>query len=489
VAQRVTPPLKAVDTKEFPLRLFSHKQPWTDATAEYLRVFRQSLIDSIPQKVQARMSLVKGNARGALPVISVLHKDLASFYPRTSYLTDENMAEYYWVFPMEMIGQACENYNKMYAARCGVKHGVIPLDGSTRVTRMSSPQAVAARLTPNVFASNAPRMVTLKDVDVHGIARLGSSEGKLPSNVTYPCSLHIKQYKGKMYLGMPDFLGIHPGFYKGCPAHGDTGRLRNGVFYYKPLNQYFVDFWVYMHANWKSYALTQAWGLGGDVSAQYALGLPVEYLQRVYNIPNTELESLKRVYATTAIEHLDDYMFYELNCFIPAEETLEKLLTLARQAIDGYTGTEKSKYYKNPFTEWFTKEWFEQTRGEPMPEDYELILEQIAQETPNELIPKRKYVVWTEEQDDVIKKCYTPGVSSRKVAEIRSFCEGRSTHEITLRAAYLLKKMVLEQHIFDYARLPHNRYSAKTKRWVADQEAEYRREVEFRREAAFLSSR
>lgn len=464
--QNVVPPLKSVDFAEFPVKMYSSASHtrWTEPTAVYVKAVRHALISKISPHNQTRAMFVQGNTKGAEHRISELHKEVANAYPPSalSYMQD-HLAQYYWAFPLSMISDIRKSRNTAYASRLGYTHDEIPFDSFTKTGRSSRAIAVCGPLA-STRVDNAPRVVTLTGSEIYPIYSSTRTDFGVPSADKEPCDLYVKQYKGVPYISIPKHLRINPAVYKGVTERGDTRRLRNGVFYSANLDTYFVDFWVFMHASWGTYAALFERTTEEYDRNNYDRGLPARYLAMVYK--------------TSDATDLDRFSFFALNCFIPSLAVLDLLIPMAWGALEGCDVTRRGKGYKNNFTEWFTKTWATQTYGEGAAAFAVLPPIDKADRYPTRdsfKKPKRKYDVWTLEQDSALIHLYRPGISKSTMQEIRRLCGGmRTVMDISIRSAYLLKKQVLEQHIFDYSQLPHNRYSAKTKKWISEQEAAYK---------------
>jgi hypothetical protein len=464
-AAGVIPPLKAVDFAEFPLKMYSVDMTWTDSTAAYVKAVRHALILGIPTHDRTRAMLVYGNAKGSESIVATLHASVEGTYPASALgYMEGNLNRYYWAFPLSMLSDIRKGRNNIYAARLGYKYGEVPFDGSTKTGRSAKALAVCGS-PPNTKSRNAPRVVTLTEAEVYPVYNSTRDNYGLPSADKGPCPLYIKQYKGVPHIGIPAYLQLNPAIYRGNTDRGDTSRLRNGVFYNANLDTYFVDFWVFMHASWHTYEVLFSVDTSEYDYSNYTRGLPMRYLAQVYK--------------TSDATDLTNFNFYAINRFIPSLEVLDVLIPLAWASLEGYGKAQRGKGYKNKFTEWFMKTWSMQTYGDGAA-NFELLApaNSVADRYPlrhSAQTPKRKYDVWTPEQDAAIVLLYRPGISYSKLQELRRLCGGtRSAMDISVRATYLLKKVVVEQHIFDYSQLPHNRYSAKTKKWISEQEAAYK---------------
>ena len=462
-AINVVPPLKSVDFAEFPVKMYSSAR-WTESTAAYVKAVRRALIGEISNRDQNRAMFVQGNTKGSEHSIYALHEEVANAYPPSAlaYMQDR-LSQHYWAFPLSMLPDIRKSRNNAYASRLGYTHNVIPFDGSTKTGRSSRAIAICGSLA-STRVDNAPRVVTLTGSEIYPIYSSTRTDFGVPSADKEPCELYIKQYKGVPYISIPKHLQINPAVYKGVTERGDTRRLRNGVFYNANLDMYFVDFWVFMHASWGTYAALFELTTEEYDRNNYTRGLPARYLAMVYK--------------TSDATDLDRFSFFALNRFIPSLAVLDLLIPMAWGALEGCDITKRGKGYKNQFTEWFTKTWATQTYGEDAAAFAVLPPINKADRYPTRdsfKKPKRKYDVWTLEQDSALIQLYRPGISKRMMQEIQRLCGGmRTVMDISIRSAYLLKKQVLEHHIFDYSQLPHNRYSAKTKKWISEQEAAYK---------------
>ena len=402
--------------------------------AKYLRALAKAITSEIPARC-----FRKYIDDGYLPVLDAaimrIHPKVSSMFPASiRSLVDACPEQYYVAIPRRFIDEYKKQLNQAFYSRMRnftskYEKGYSPLDG-TGVEDRAKFGLRKGNTTGNTRGGcRTFRYLSTSNSKMHPIM----AEQVFSDSVDFTFNYSVRDHH--LYLEMPPSIRILKGTYYYGDSSNKRGSMREGIVYSKSRMSYFINFWLYAHAVYKYYLQACA------KLDRVPVDLDYRALAILYRLPDAE--SVTSAHAQT-----------EFANFLIDVDTFDMLARLAAKS----NVRSASSNMRTELDNTFLSEWISEN---PDTDSRWVKVKEPAAHS------------WTKPQDDCLLALYRPKMSEADRNAIAQCCFNHSWDAIRMRAKLLLKRKVVQEHVFFYDRLPHAHYSSKVKKWIAEEQKKY----------------